>query len=165
MHGVTDVGRHQPRGDVQTFVAQLRDPARKETERQGVRGSDLHHFALPALQVMQMAQYFAQLFDHGARGDQKQLPCRRQLHRRARTVDQGQPQRRLQAANSPAERRLRHETPLGGLGETAGGGQGTEVLQPFAFQIHHVLPDTHQFRSHARRQAGVTRALCRMCIG
>ncbi|MNV69345.1 hypothetical protein D3C71_1622510 [compost metagenome] len=126
---------------------------------------DLHHFALPALQMMQMAQHFTELFDHGARGHQKQLPRRRQFDWRARAIDQRQSQRRFEAADSPAERRLRYEASFRCLGEAAGGGQGTEVLQPFAFQIHHVLPDTHQFRSHARRQAGVTRALCRMCIG
>ncbi|MOA30690.1 hypothetical protein D3C78_1517960 [compost metagenome] len=102
-----------------------------------MRGSNLHHFALPAFQVMQMAQYFAELLDHGTGGDQKQLPCRCQFHRRARTIDQRQPQRRFQTADSSTERRLGHEAPFGRLGETAGGGQGTEVLKPFAFKIHH----------------------------
>ncbi len=165
MHGVADVGRHQPRGNVQPFVAQLRDPARKEAQRQRVSGSNLHHLALPAFQMMQMAQHFAELFDHSTRGHQKQLPCRRQLDRRARAVDQRQPQRRLKAADPSTEGRLGHEAPLGGLREAAGGGQSTEVLKPFAFQIHHVLPDTHQNRSHVCRARGVTRALCRMCIG
>jgi hypothetical protein len=70
MHRVADVGRHQPCGDVQPFVAQLGDPAREEPQRQRVRRRDLHHFALPAFQVMQMAQHFAELLDHRARGDQ-----------------------------------------------------------------------------------------------
>ncbi|MOA14498.1 hypothetical protein D3C78_1346030 [compost metagenome] len=128
-------------------------------------GSDLHHFALPAFQMMQMAQHFAELFDHGARGHQKQLPRCRQFDRRARAVDQSQPQRSLQTANPSAERRLGHEAPFGRLRKAAGGGQSTEVLEPFAFQIHHVLQDTHQNRSHVCRARGVTRALCRMCIG
>ena len=96
VHRVADVGGDQPRGDVQTFVAQLRDPAREEAQRQGVGGGHLHDFALPAFQMMQMAQHFAELLDHGARGDQKQLPRRRQLDRRARAIDQGQAQARPQ---------------------------------------------------------------------
>ena len=165
MHRITDVGCHQPRRDVQAFITQLRDPAREETQRQGVSGGDLHHLALPAFQVMKMTQHFTELLDHGPRGDQKQLPRRRQLDRRARAIDQGQPQRGFKAADPPTECRLSHEASFGSLGEAAGGGQSTKVLQPFTFQIHHVLPDTHQFRSHARRRHGVTRALCRMCIG
>jgi len=165
VHRVADVGRDQPCGDVQPFIAQLRNPAREEAQRQRVRGRDLHHFALPAFQVMQVAQHFAELFDHGARGHQKQLPGRRQFDRRARAVDQRQAQRRFEAADPPTERRLGHEAPFGRLREAAGGGQGTEVLEPFAFQIHHALPGTHQNRSHVCRAGGVTRALCRMCIG
>ena len=83
VHGVADVGGHQPRGNVQPFVAQLRDPAWEEPQGQGVGGRHLHDFALPAFQMMQMAQHFAQLFDHRARRHQKQLPGRCQLHRRA----------------------------------------------------------------------------------
>ena len=165
MHRIADVGRHQPRGDVKSFVAQLCDPAREKAQRQRVRGGDLHHFALPAFEVMQMTQHFTELFDHGARGHQKQLPGRRQLDRRARAVDQCQPQRRFEAADPPTECRLGHEAPFGGLREAAGRGQSTEVLQPFAFQIHHALLGTHQNRSHVCRARGVTRALCRMCIG
>ncbi|MNG13393.1 hypothetical protein D3C84_970700 [compost metagenome] len=71
MHGVTHVGRHQPRRDVQAFITQLRDPAREESQRQGVSGRNLHHLALSAFQMMQMAQHFAELFDHRPRGDQK----------------------------------------------------------------------------------------------
>ena len=82
VHGVADVGGDQPRGDIQALVAQLRDPPREEPQGQGVGGRHLHDFALPAFQVMQMAQYFTELFDHGARRHQKQLPGRRQLHRR-----------------------------------------------------------------------------------
>lgn len=45
---IADVGRHQARGDVHPFVAQLRDPAREEAQRQGVGGGHLDDFALPA---------------------------------------------------------------------------------------------------------------------
>ncbi|MNP29659.1 hypothetical protein D3C76_1226930 [compost metagenome] len=34
VHGVADVGRHQPCSDVQPFIAQLRDPAREKTQCQ-----------------------------------------------------------------------------------------------------------------------------------
>jgi hypothetical protein len=82
MHRLADVGGHQPRRDRQSFVAQARDPAGKIAQCQGMGSRHLHDFALPALQVMQMAQHFAQLFDHGPRGDQEQLARRRQLDRR-----------------------------------------------------------------------------------
>ncbi|MCY1438797.1 hypothetical protein D9M71_550100 [compost metagenome] len=83
MHGVADVGRHQARGNVQAVVTQLRNPAWKEPQRQRVRRRHLDHLALPAFQVMQMAQHLAQLINHRTRRHQKQLPRRRQLDRRA----------------------------------------------------------------------------------
>jgi len=71
MHGITDVGGDQPGGNVQAFVAQLRDPAREEAQRQGVGRRHLHDFALPAFQMVQMAQYFTELLDHRACGHQE----------------------------------------------------------------------------------------------
>ena len=165
MHGVSDVSRNQPCGDVQPFIAQLGDPAREKSQCQGVRRSHLHDLALPAFEVMQVTQHLTQLLDHGARRDQKQLTGRSQLHRGAGTIHQGQPQRRFQAANTPTEGRLSDEATLCSLGKTASRSQGTEVLQPFTFEIHRVLPDAHQNGSHARRACRVTSLLCRLCIG
>ena len=123
-----------------TLVAQLRDPAREEAQRQGVCRRHLHDFALPAFQVMQMTQHFTELLDHRACSHQEQLPRRRQFHRRARAVDQGQAQCGLQAADTPAERRLGDKASLRRLGKTARRRQGAEVFQPFALKVHQFLP-------------------------
>ncbi|MNF93368.1 hypothetical protein D3C84_760410 [compost metagenome] len=155
MHRVANVGGHQPRGDVQTIVAQLSDPAREEPQRQGVSGRHLNHLALPAFQMMQMAQDFTQLIDHGARRHQEQLAGRRQFDRRTRAVDQGQPQRGLKAANTAAEGRLGHKAALGRLGKATGRRQGTEVFQPFAFEVHLSLQACTKM-AHARMSVGVT---------
>ncbi|MNT57414.1 hypothetical protein D3C72_1947780 [compost metagenome] len=136
MHRLADVGGDQPAGDVQALAAQPRDPLREKTQGQGVGGGELQHFALLPFDVMQVAHDLTQLIHHAPRGDQEQLARFGQLHRRARAVHQGQAQRRFQAADAPAEGRLGDETPLGGLGETAGIGQGDEVFQPFGFQVH-----------------------------
>ncbi|MNH21048.1 hypothetical protein D3C79_808410 [compost metagenome] len=71
MHCVANVGRHQASGNVQAIVTQLGDPARKEAQGQRVRCGNLNHLTLPAFQVMQMAQHFAQLIDHSPRRHQK----------------------------------------------------------------------------------------------
>jgi hypothetical protein len=165
MHRVSDVSRNQPRGDVQPFVAQLSDPPREKPQRQRVRSRHLHDLALSAFKVMQVPQHFAKLLDHRARRDQKQLTGRSQLHRGAGTIHQGQPQGRFEAANTSAEGWLSHKAALCRLRKTASGGQGTEVLQPFTFEIHRVLPDAHQIGSHVRRGGRVTSPLCRFCIG
>ena len=70
-HGFADVGGDQPGGDVQPVVAQAGDPRREEAQRQRVRGGYLQHLALLALDVVQMAHHFAELFDHIARTDQE----------------------------------------------------------------------------------------------
>ncbi|MNQ94342.1 hypothetical protein D3C85_1098570 [compost metagenome] len=136
VHRLAHVGGDKAAGDVQAVGPQPRDPLREEAKRQGVGGGELQHLALLALQVMQVAHHLAQLLHHAARGNQEQLARLGQLHRGTRAVHQSQPQRRLQAADAPAEGRLGDETPLGGLGEAAGIGQGDEVFQPFGFQVH-----------------------------
>ncbi|EJT83415.1 hypothetical protein PPS11_36485 [Pseudomonas putida S11] len=80
----------------------------------------LYHFTLPALQVMQMAENFAQLVDNSTRGDEKQLPGLGQFDRRAGTIHQLQAQSCFQTAYTPAEGRLGNETPLCRLGKTCG---------------------------------------------
>ena len=136
VHRVSDVSRNKTCRNVQPFVTQLGDPAREKPQRQRVSGSHLHDLALPAFEVMQVTQHLPKLLDHGARRDQKQLTGRGQLHRGAGTIHQRQPQGRFEAANTSTEGRLRHKTTLSRLRKTARGGQGTEVLQPFTFEIH-----------------------------
>ncbi|MNN51104.1 hypothetical protein D3C81_1657220 [compost metagenome] len=99
-------------------------------------GGKLQYLALFAFEVVQVAHRLAELLDHAARGDQEQLAGLGQLHRGARAVDQGQAEGLLQRADAPAERRLGDEALLRRLGKAAGGGQGDEVFQPFAFQVH-----------------------------
>ncbi len=136
MHRLTDVGRHQPAVDRNAVAPQLRQPGRKKAQRQRVRGGDAQHLAALAFEIVQIAHHLADLLDQVARGDQEQLAGLGQLHRRARAIHQGQPQRALQAADAPAERRLGNETPLGGLREAAGGRQRDQIFQPFGFDVH-----------------------------
>jgi len=136
MHRLADVGGHQPRFQRQAVAAQPGDPLGEETERQGMRGGDLQHFPALPFEVVQVAHHLAHLLDHAARGHQEQLPRLGELHRGAGAVHQGQAQGAFQAADAPAERRLGDETPLGRLGEAAGGGQGDEVLQPLGLDVH-----------------------------
>ncbi|MNH21683.1 hypothetical protein D3C81_1513180 [compost metagenome] len=156
MHGISDVGRNQAGGDVQPVVAQLGHPTREKARCQGVCRGHLHHLTLPAFQMMQVAENFAQLVDNSTRRDEKQLAGLCQLDRRAGTIHQLQAQGCFQAANAPAEGRLGDETPLCRLGKTAGGGQRAEVFQPFAFKVHeaHLLACTKM--EHARMSIGVT---------
>ena len=69
-----------------------------------------------------------------------QLTSLGQLDRRTAAIDQGQPQRRLQAADAPTEGRLSDEALDRRLGEATGGSQGDEIIQPFGFQVHCATP-------------------------
>lgn len=148
VHRITDVRGDQSGRDIQAFVTQLRDPAWEEAQRQGVGGGHLHDFALPAFKMMQMAQHFTELFDHGARSHQEQLPRRRQFNRRTRAIDQGQAQRGFQTADASAECRLSDKTPFRRLGKAAGSRQGAEVFQPFALKVHYFLPRVRTTLAH-----------------
>jgi len=88
----------------------------------------LQHLALPTFQVMKVADHFAKLLHHTARGDQKELSGLGQRYWCTRSVNQGQSQALLQAANTSAERRLSHEAALGRLGKTMGGSQGNKIF-------------------------------------
>ena len=101
---------------------------------------DLQHLARLALDIVQVAHHLAELLAEVARGNQKQLASLGQLDRRMAAVDQGQPQRRLQAADPATEGRLGDEALDRRLGEAAGGGQGDEIIQPFGFQVHCTTP-------------------------
>src|SRR5690606_2075222 len=90
--------------------------------------------------------------------DEEQLTGFGQLHRRTRTVHQGQPQGVFQAADAPAERRLGDKAALGRLGKAAGRGQGDEIFQPFGFDVHSSSSDS------ARPPSSVTATLCRSCM-
>ncbi|MCY1361976.1 hypothetical protein D9M69_486740 [compost metagenome] len=164
VHRLADVGRHQAAGDVQALGAQPRDPRREEAQRQRVRGGELQHLALPALQVMQMAHHLAELLDHGTCGDEEQLAGLGQLHRRALAVHQGQAEGILQAADTPAEGRLGDEALFRRLGEAAGGGQRAEVLQPFHFEIHGKAPGTCVTGCTFAVISWSQRTLCRLCM-
>ena len=59
VHGLADVGRHQPGGQRQALAAQAADPFRKEAQSQRVGGGDLQHLALLALDKQGRAGGFA----------------------------------------------------------------------------------------------------------
>ncbi|MNY20887.1 hypothetical protein D3C86_1544000 [compost metagenome] len=165
MHRIADVGRHQARGDIQALVTQLGDPAWEEAQCQRVRSRHLHDLALPAFEMMKVAQDLAQLLDHRTRRHQEQLACCRKLDRCARTVYQSQPQRRLQATDTPAECRLSNKAALGRLGKAAGSRQCAEVFQPFAFKVHEVLQRPAKRLDTFDSKLTSQQTLCRLCIG
>ncbi|MNZ80883.1 hypothetical protein D3C78_995350 [compost metagenome] len=164
VHRFADVGRHQPAGDVQPFRTQARDPRGEEAQRQRVRGGELQHLALPALQVMQVAHHLTQLLDHRTRGDQEQLPGFGQFDRRALAVHQGQAEGVLQAADAPAEGRLGNEALLRRLRKAAGRRQRAEVFQPFQFEIHNASSGSRITRRTLVVINWSQRTLCRLCM-
>ena len=119
-----------------------RDPRREEAQRQRVRRGNLQYLALLAFDMVQVTHHLAELLDHVARTDQKQLTGLGQFDGRARTVDQLQAQGLFQRTDAPTERRLGDEAALRRLGEAAGCREGDEVFQPLGFRFNLKLLDT-----------------------
>lgn len=135
MDGFADVHRHQARRQLPQPLLETRDPLRIKAQCQGVRRDDIQRFTGHG-DTAQMAQTLVELLHQITRGDQKQLPFRREIDGGGGAIHQGYPHRLLQRADATTEGRLGDMSLAGRSRKTARIGQGNEVFQPFGLEVH-----------------------------
>ncbi|GKT00187.1 hypothetical protein AVKW3434_12380 [Acidovorax sp. SUPP3434] len=136
--------RHGLDGPQAQLRLQLAQPARKEGEREHVRGREAQAGGRRVVRGARLDAGGLQVGQQGFHQGQKALPRRREGGRVRAAVEQLHAHPFLQRADVAAERGLGDGPGLGGAREIAALGQGQEVFQPF--EIEGAVA-----RSHGRR--------------